>query len=967
MATATAAKVIQQIRKLAAVEDRSHQTDRQLLECFVDRQDESAFHALVRRHGPLVLGVCRRVLRHEQDAEDAFQATFLILARKAASIGKKDSLCGWLYKVAYHAAIKARLRATPRTPRLDSEPLSARSDAELCKATHPASRDPLDELTGRELLAVLDEEMQRLPERLRVPLIHCYLQGQTRDQAARQLGWSLSTLQRRLEQGRERLRGRLERRGVALSMGLLVAGVSQSASAGALPSVLISATVKAAMLVVAGEIAAAGAISAPALALTNAVLRSLFTTKVKIATVVLLAAGLIGVGVGAITQQVLAQRQGQHSANWVAGAASSKPRQSVRHLVFQDSAPATRTQARAEKERPDEKQMTVSGRVLGPNGKPVPEALVALLTYQKDQRGMPTEENLQMDVLDQGKTDGEGKIHFKVARVAPPMNDLEILSGQLIASAEGYAVGLEGVDLNAERAEVVIRLKPERPLRGRFIDLQGAGIKGIQVRVAAVMEKREPKRVVAMQPSKPLPLWPEPLVTDAEGRLVIRGFAKGQMLFLGIRDDRFSQQSLEIDGDTDDQPKEFTTTLTPAQRIQGRVIYADTGQPALNAQVRVKGQFPFTAHTDKDGRYRLNVGWDQWTNFIDALPPPGEPYLGRVQRLEKPKGGAILQVDLTLPRGVVVRGKVTEAATGKPVKGAEVYYFALRSNQEELQRKGLTLGGVYSVRSRTDGSFQIVVLSGQGTLLVEGPAPDYVLMEIGQNQLFENKPGGARWYVHALLPLNLKQTDDPQEVAVQLRPGVTVKGTVAGPEGQTVSGVRMFSRLNTSAAMGIKYEVRPVPLPKAGFEFKGCDPEKPYPVIFLDEKNQWGTVVELSGKIADGNPMTVRLARCGSAVARFVNPEGKPVVGHWPEVEMLITPGPRISDQGLLTADAVPLCNSYRQHYQFGKPRTDALGRCTFPALIPGVTYSIEKDGHHFDFTAKSGETLDLGDIRLMR
>src|SRR5437660_1174244 len=110
--SATASKMIQGIRKLAAAEER--EPDRQLLHRFVEGQDESAFQALARRHGPLVMGVCRRVLRHKQDAEDAFQATFLVLARKAASIDKKDSLSGWLYKVAYHAAIKARAQAAAK-------------------------------------------------------------------------------------------------------------------------------------------------------------------------------------------------------------------------------------------------------------------------------------------------------------------------------------------------------------------------------------------------------------------------------------------------------------------------------------------------------------------------------------------------------------------------------------------------------------------------------------------------------------------------------------------------------------------------------------------------------------------------------------------------------------------------------------------------------------------------------------
>src|SRR5262249_16549457 len=173
-----------------------------------------------RRHGPLVLGVCRRVLRNHHDAEDAFQATFLVLARKARSI-KHGSVAGWLYKVAYHAALKARARS--RAPGCHPSPVEPPHTAHGCQAfamergstpTHPApprkhathathqDDDPLDQLTARELLAALDEELHQLPERLRTPLVVCYLEGQTRDQAAQRLGWSLATLKRPPAEGK---------------------------------------------------------------------------------------------------------------------------------------------------------------------------------------------------------------------------------------------------------------------------------------------------------------------------------------------------------------------------------------------------------------------------------------------------------------------------------------------------------------------------------------------------------------------------------------------------------------------------------------------------------------------------------------------------------------------------------------------------------------------------------------------
>jgi RNA polymerase sigma factor (sigma-70 family) len=213
-------------------------TDRQLLAQFTAQRDESAFSTLVRRHGPLVLGVCRRVLGHKQDAEDAFQAAFLILARKATAMDWQDSVGNWLYGVAYRVARKERARTARRRQR------------EIQPPVLPEPVTPL-EPAWRELAAVLDEELLSLPSDCRSVLLLCYLEGLTRDQAARQLGWSLRTLDRRLERGRELLRTRLIRRGLTLSAALLGAVLVESAAT-AVPSALARDVPKAAMRYAAG-------------------------------------------------------------------------------------------------------------------------------------------------------------------------------------------------------------------------------------------------------------------------------------------------------------------------------------------------------------------------------------------------------------------------------------------------------------------------------------------------------------------------------------------------------------------------------------------------------------------------------------------------------------------------------------------------------------------------------------------
>lgn len=188
MADRSLEKYLGRLKSLLAAAPTEEWTDGQLLQCYARQRDEAAFASLVRRHGPLVLGVSRRILHHDQDAEDVFQAMFIILARKAASLRWHKSLAGWLYRVAYRLALRARAKIV-RQQALQSAAGSA------CGTKARTSEE------SQELLAVLDEELHRLSDSYREPLLLCYLEGKTRDQAAQQLGWALRTLERRLQQG----------------------------------------------------------------------------------------------------------------------------------------------------------------------------------------------------------------------------------------------------------------------------------------------------------------------------------------------------------------------------------------------------------------------------------------------------------------------------------------------------------------------------------------------------------------------------------------------------------------------------------------------------------------------------------------------------------------------------------------------------------------------------------------------
>ena len=244
MSDAHLGAVLRHIRTVAASSRDGGASDGDLLRAFAARRDDEAFAALVRRHGPMVLGLCRRVLHHREDAEDAFQATFLILARKAATLGERTPLASWLYGSAHRAALSARRAA-------------ARRRAHEGRAAARLSEDPTAGLSWREVQEFLEEEIQRLPEAYRMPFVLCCMEDVGRAEAARRLGVKEGTLSSRLDQAKKRLRRRLASRGVALAVVLAASHLGAGAGATVLPASLCAAAVRAACVPGAAGTAAA--------------------------------------------------------------------------------------------------------------------------------------------------------------------------------------------------------------------------------------------------------------------------------------------------------------------------------------------------------------------------------------------------------------------------------------------------------------------------------------------------------------------------------------------------------------------------------------------------------------------------------------------------------------------------------------------------------------------------------------
>src|SRR5262245_14597748 len=274
MATTSESLAVGLIRRISSDVRLKDHSDHALLQQFLNENDESAFEVILQRHGPMVLNVCRSVLGNTADADDAFQATFVVLVRKSGAISKTLSVAGWLHQVAYRTALKARGVIARRHRREPTVPMSA--------ACEP------DQLVWAEVQTILHEELSQLAERYRQPLVLCYLQGKTQAEAAALLRMSKGTIRRRLERARTILRERLARRGLGPAASLFIAAWPTASGLAFVPDALSTATVKSASCAATGVVSSV--MPAAVRTLAEGVMKSMFNTKLKTAAVLFLSA-----------------------------------------------------------------------------------------------------------------------------------------------------------------------------------------------------------------------------------------------------------------------------------------------------------------------------------------------------------------------------------------------------------------------------------------------------------------------------------------------------------------------------------------------------------------------------------------------------------------------------------------------------------------------------------------------------
>jgi hypothetical protein len=313
---------------------------------------------------------------------------------------------------------------------------------------------------------------------------------------------------------------------------------------------------------------------------------------------------------------------------------------------------------------------------------------------------------------------------------------------------------------------------------------------------------------------------------------------------------------------------------------------------------------------------------------------------------------------LTLARGALVRGTVTDADTGKPIAGAMA--------MAVVTGEGFGSSNAPQVTTADDGTFTVIVSPARhGQVLVKGPNNDYVATEITTGEMNGGKRYGYRSYPDAIIPFEAKAASSTVDVAAKLHRGVTIRGKLLGPDDKPVADALM-SCWSQHHRGGLEWGVlssASVPLRDGAFELRGCDPEVTYPVYFLDAKNKLGATVQLSAKEVAGKEVTVRLEPCGSAVVRCLDKDGKPRKGARPPTYMVARPGNnRPGDQNVFP-DFDFLANVDTVSYSGWDPTADAEGRLTLPVLIPGATYGIaikELQSNFKELTVKPGEKLKM-------
>jgi RNA polymerase sigma factor (sigma-70 family) len=943
------------IRRLAALPPAEEASDTMLLGRFVAERDEQAFAALVKRHGAMVHQVCWRILGDFSHAEDAFQATFLVLARKAVTVQPGEVLPAWLHSVARRVALKAR---SARFRRHESGPLP--------EATADGRPDPLAEISARELLSIIDEEIQRLPERYRLPVILCCLEGRSLEEASRQLGWTIGSVKGRLERGRARLHDRLVRRGLTLAAALASVEVSRALAPASVIAGLAARTVPGALAYGAGE-ATATAVSQSAILWASRVVMDMAFPRLAITAELVLTLAAVGAGIAIPGKPPEPTPPAQNLLTRADVAAAQR-------LIQQEAPPPFWDQS--------DVPIDVQGQVLDPRGKPVAgaELYVGYSMRRFVLRALPerapAEQSGPSTLSRRATTDADGRFHFRFATSELDPSALNDALPAVMAVAPGY--GPEWAEIGPSGASgLKLQLVDDLPASGRVLDSKQAPVAGAKLVVRAIYKSTsagELDRFVkgdvrgsALRCWKgPLPGKAPTITTDAAGTWRCAGLGQGRIADFALegpgvpltfpkvvtRPGEVTSRNPHLHGSS------FDYLTPPVRTIRGEVRDQATLEPIAGVSVTIK---PGNAkvYTGLDGRFEILEHAQKVGYGLIAQPEPGQGYFAGQACAREQDGALELTQDIFLVRGITLSGKVTNDSTGKPPRSALVEYYPLSSNPHSGRVSCTNMIPASTAPVRADGSYSLVVLPGPGVLCVAAaPHEDYAAADITsrewlvflrqQRALFlhheflepdpvvaialgAGHPGALRINkYHAVARINPPEEARSHMLDLPLVTAQTLQGTVLAPDGQPLSGVEVVGL----TALSDEREW----LEGASFTVTGLHPQGSRRLFLQHRDKKLGKLVTVHGNAAQ--PVRIELEPCGAATGRLVDNRGNPLPGVF--VTLNASPG-------------------------YTPAQTDSLGRFHMALLVPGQRYTwgfqptlLNEIG---TVQVGAGQVLDLGDL----
>jgi RNA polymerase sigma factor (sigma-70 family) len=720
-------------------------SDSGLLERFLARasadESDAAFAALVERHGPMVLGICRQALPCLHDAHDAFQATFLVLVRRARSIQGRGSIAGWLFGIARRVAARARVEAARRQRHLEKlqhQFLGLRASTS-CQLPGETDVD----------YGPLFEEIDALPERFRSPVVLHYFEGLSTSAIALHLGCAPGTVLSRLARARGRLRARLQRRGVSLADALpTVGGFFRSLHAPIVPSSLFQITVRSGSCAAMAGAAVETPVSAAVAALVRRGLRSAILSQAGMASLVFL---LVSAGASvAVVMGAVVLGAPRHRAS---GDSTFAPR------LPQTLAAPTKTPSLLEAAA----TIVIRGRVVGSDGAPVKDAQIVI----SRPRRRPSEIRSSAALA---KTGADGRFEAAVARTRLEqleqiaIGQIEPTTGPVIgAIAPGRAIAWTKADVQTALAgELTLTLgSDDVPIEGTITGLDGRAIKGLTVRVVSVVGvksgfldlltvdegrmsrnlEHELKGGIPLGERGPIPA----ATTDSHGRFRLSGVGRDRLAMLFIEGDSIERSEALVFTDPGYPPPprvaggsgefpvmgpRFAMSVAPGRAVRGLVRDAETRQPITGATVVLFG-IGLTAASDAQGHFQI-TGQPRsrpgWPNLLSA-EVDGQPYVKAVVALDSPKRLETVHAEIALKRGAWVEGRIVDRATGKPVQ-ATVEYCPFADNPHLREYVGASFldhvgGDEPEFPTDEQGRFRAVALAGRGVLGLRTADPSY--------------------------------------------------------------------------------------------------------------------------------------------------------------------------------------------------------------------------------------------------